>query len=176
MFAPILISIFILVDNLVSKRLKIKSQNWKFYTCILAFFALYMAASCQIKVLDGLYPRYFFLVYLAVFCAILFFIHFLIKTFKISKKAFVVSSSIIVTLSTIAVLDMVLAFTIYHAQIGDQLDKIQLDSNANLIVSDDYTRATMTPSLIFKFAQLPPFEWGDTGTSMKYGYGSTIEK
>jgi len=175
MFTPLIISLFILTENLISKHIKSYHNNWRFYTCVLTFCILYMGASCQIKVYDDLYPRYFFLVYLAIFSAILLFINTLLRSFTISQKSLKISSSIIVSLSIIALIDMVIAFTIYRIQISSQLYKIQPIIGAGVEITEEYHRTTMIPSPIFKFAQLSPFDWGDTGNAMKYGYGPIVK-
>ena len=57
MFAPFMIGIFILTESLIGKHVKKPKNNIRFYLCTLVFYALYMGASCQLKVLDDLYPR-----------------------------------------------------------------------------------------------------------------------
>ena len=170
MYAPFLLLLFILVENLIAKRFKANRKNWCFYTYVLAFFVLYMGASCQIKVFDDLYPRYFFLVYLAVFSAILFFLNSLFRAFTISQKSLKISSWVVLLISAVAIVDMLIGFSLYRTKVSSQLYKIQYDSNVGVVVTEEYHNSDMTPSPIFKFAQLSPFDWGNLGDAMKYGY------
>lgn len=177
MFTPLIIGIFITAEALISKYIKHAKSNHPLYLCILAFCAIYMGASCQLKVLDDLYPRYFFLIYVAIFVAILTFINFLISTFPPREKSLRITSNLLLILSGVAFLDMVFAFTVYRTQINNQLYKIQLNPNHTnteeiVQITEDYSHTTMIPSPVFKFAQLSPFDWGDFGDNyLKYGYG-----
>ncbi len=181
MFAPLLIGVFILVQNLISKQHPHKASSilssTKIHVFALSFCILYMGASCQIKVLDDMYPRYFFLVYLAIFISIFTFFKFLFDIFNIKEKTFRICSIILVSLSAIAIIDMVFAFTFYHFQIQDQVNRISPNPGVGVTVETGYTHSTMVPSPIFKFAQMSPFDWGDLGNGyMKYGYGPKINQ
>lgn len=181
MFAPLLIGTFILVQNLIIKKYKKVSSaatlTIKIHAVVLSFCILYMGASCQIKVLDDMYPRYFFLVYLAIFISIFTFLKFLFDYFSFSEKSLKISSIICTTLSAIAIIDMTFAFTLYHIQLGDQLNLISPNPGKGVLVEPGYTHTTMIPSPIFKFAQMSPYDWGDIGSGyMKYGYGPKAEQ
>lgn len=173
MFAPIIIGLIIFTESAISKKINKASNNLPLHICILYFFILYMCASCQIRVLDDLYPRYFFLVYMSIFISILAFVDFIFRNFSFTNKTLRRSTISLATLSLLALIDMFSAFLIYRMQINDQLYKIQPDyENKNVLITEEYSRTTMIPSPIFKFAQLSPFDWGNLGDgAMKYGYG-----
>ncbi len=176
MFAPLIICIFILTESLIVKNNRKKDKKMPnhifLYVTILAFCALYMGASCQIKVLDDMYPRYMFLVYVAIFMAVLAFINFLLDSFRLQEKPLRITNIVLIILSSVAIVDMSFAFVVYRIQIGDQLYKIQSNPGVGVFIKSSYNDVTMIPSPIFRFAQMTPFDWGNLGNGyMKYGYG-----
>lgn len=179
-FPVLMMGLFILIETLIKKFFaKDKKTNIYLYCVVLAFCALYMAASMQIKVLDDMYPRYMFLVYLSIFISVMSFVRYLLDIFNIEEKILKRSAIIACIVAAVAFIDMTFAFVFYRVQVNPYLDKIARDEITGSVITTgeiQTKKVNMAPSPIFKIMQLTPFDWGDLGAgAMKFGTGPQVK-
>lgn len=153
-----------------------KTHNYHYFVLQLSIFAfniLFIGASSLIKVHDDLYSRFMMPVYVAILASIaIFFYQNYLNFGKKTPKVFYVISISLATISLVMTIDMSYGIVSYHKAIRSIVsESVDIDAETDFVRAGLTNPYYMTPSPLFKFAQLGPFDWaGSTSqTYLKYG-------
>ena len=166
-FAIPLMGIFIFVETTIFKKKKNEYLWWQ--VLLLSFCVLFVGATALIAVHDDLYPRFMVPVFVAIILSIMLFVRHVIEYAKVSDKSLKVTSTVMVALGVMLVVDMTFAFAIYNKKVAPMLEAIEYNPGGDLIVNHIEESYTMMPSPVFSLKQLPPFDWGPSMDYAKFG-------
>lgn len=166
-FAIPLMGVYLLVEWNVLKKEK-KYFWWQFLLTI--YCIIFIGATTVIAVHDDLYPRFMSPMFMAIVLASGLFVWRLMEYCKLPEKRLRKTAIITVICGTVMVIDMMWAFGRYNIRTAPQLDSVIYNPGQELEMGEIDGSYNMTPSIIFRFKQLPPFAWSDgTYEDAKFG-------
>lgn len=163
--------LFILLHEFVQANKTHNHGRFALQCSLFAFDILFIGAASLIKVHDDLYPRFMMPVYIAIFASIaIFFYQNYLNFSQKTPKVFRFIGIALAVISLIMTVDMSYGIASYFKAIRPIVsENVNIDAD-EFIRIDPTNTYDMTPSPLFKFVQLTPFDWGPTQSSyLKYG-------
>lgn len=163
--------LFILLHELVQANKTHNYERFVLQLSIFAFDVLFVGATSLIKVHDDLYPRFMMPVYVAIFVSIaIFFYQNYLDFSKKVPKVFTVIGVGLAIISLVMTIDMSYGVISYFKALRPIVsESVDIEAETDFIRPGLTNSYDMTPSPLFKFVQLTPFNWGPTQYHLKYG-------